>query len=299
MAGQWQKEFFLITEDPFAVDMSVFCLWLEGYSVPEAADKRRERFRRADVALVTPPAESAASPELFHRFGDLLAQDCAQQYEAFEFLEAALADPVHFLEFCPVHLAPSARRQLVSRYYSLDSAVVREVLRLQNAMRLQVSAGGKEPPEIEQIARASGAKVLKARRVLSNLQRACRWVEHAAQRHSHGHLGVATGPDGDQAASYSLAHGGPASSSARLHSSSVESSVLFVPEFEALGELLLMRYRSLTYVLLYRFDLWSKASQGMQCEQVEDIGAMLLAIGGVVTRGAAARPSTVAGRVEA
>ena len=96
-----------------------------------------------------------------------MGTDIAQQYEAFEFLEAALADPVHFLEFCPVHLTPRQRRDFVRRYYSLDNSVVREILRTPNSMQIRwphQGGGRKDALDIAKITKESGEKTLKVQR---------------------------------------------------------------------------------------------------------------------------------------
>lgn len=281
MAGQWQREFFLITEDPFAVDLRVFDLWTEGYSVGRAAEVRRELFdsagggsRLESMASLT----SYESERYESQFDDLLRQDCAQQYEAFEFLEAALADPVHFLEFCPVQLSLDARHEFVSRYYSLDEQVVREVLRLPHVLQTkpQVVQGvgtgrgdRKALAELEQIARVSRAEALKVSRIILNLQRACRWVEHAAEKHAAN----MSSSSGDDAGNMS----GTGAFAAHGRQGVVS---LWVPELEALGEVLCWRYRSLAFVLLLRFDLWGKASQALRGEHIEDVAAVLLTSGG-------------------
>eukprot|EP00929_Paragymnodinium_shiwhaense_P019904 TRINITY_DN13426_c0_g1_i2.p1 TRINITY_DN13426_c0_g1~~TRINITY_DN13426_c0_g1_i2.p1 ORF type:complete len:568 (-),score=75.83 TRINITY_DN13426_c0_g1_i2:316-2019(-) len=238
MAGQWQREFFLITEDPFEVDLCVFNLWLEGNSVKEAAAARYAQFDTAS-------AVGTSSTDTFQQLKDLLRQDCAQQYEAYEFLEGALADPVHFLEFPPVQLAPAARRDFVTRYYSLDSVVVREVSRM-----------------------------------IANLQRVCQWVERAASLANASKPGSlhwqnvdsTTSDDGSNC----MVEWPQASEGA-----SVGQVLPFLPELEALGEPLIWRYRSLAFVLLCRFDLWSKASLALPCEHVEDVASVLLAVGGL------------------
>eukprot|EP00927_Polykrikos_kofoidii_P066752 TRINITY_DN62318_c0_g1_i1.p1 TRINITY_DN62318_c0_g1~~TRINITY_DN62318_c0_g1_i1.p1 ORF type:complete len:613 (+),score=91.96 TRINITY_DN62318_c0_g1_i1:173-2011(+) len=279
MAGQWQREFFLITEDPFAVDLFVFDLWLEGYSVREAADIRRTRL---DEVGATPSGALESrhgcdtardgSAELFEQFGDLLLQDCAQQYEAFEFLEGALADPVRFLEFCPVQLAPSIRREFVTRYYSLHAGLVREMLKMPNALLIR-GCDRKAQQALEQIARVSGQKVLKVQRILANLQRVCQWVEVAAWQLTSNSSGPAT-------AASAVAVGSLGAQSAP--SAGTMATLPFLPLLQALGEPLRWRYRSLAFVMLCRFDLWSRAALPLHCHTIEDIAAILLSSGGVM-----------------
>lgn len=52
MAGQWQRDFFLITEDPFAVDLVTLDLWVEGlryrfWSAFEANPEGKSTFWRS------------------------------------------------------------------------------------------------------------------------------------------------------------------------------------------------------------------------------------------------------------
>eukprot|EP00747_Dinoflagellata_sp_TGD_P057868 gnl/TRDRNA2_/TRDRNA2_150854_c0_seq1.p1 gnl/TRDRNA2_/TRDRNA2_150854_c0~~gnl/TRDRNA2_/TRDRNA2_150854_c0_seq1.p1 ORF type:complete len:581 (+),score=116.56 gnl/TRDRNA2_/TRDRNA2_150854_c0_seq1:45-1787(+) len=280
MAGQWQREFFLIMEDPFAVEIGVFELWVDGYSVREATEVRWSQFEappsfeevpeaalRTDADTAEPDlaakqsafsdptaASQDCASDLKAHFWDLLRQDCAQQYEAFEFLEEALKDPVHFLEFCPVQLTPSARLDFVCRYYSLDNNVVRELLRHPSVLRLNLQER-KALAELAQIARLAGEKELKVQRITSNLQRALRWVEDEAKRRSKGNRVLLFGADDRD-------------------ESAASSEVL---ELEALGESLSLRYRSLVFTLLLKFDLWSKGTQRFATEHVEDIASVLLA----------------------
>lgn len=309
MAGKWQRDFFLITEDPFAVDFSTLELWVEGYSVREAAELRwnrdfvstvkqprgHDKSSRGVTATptisppyTTPPSASAVSAvsdqaggrlsliagdPTFHlrlQFMDLLRQDCAQQYEACEFLEDALADPLHFLEFCPVQLELPARRLFIERYYSLDSKCLRELLRNSNVLNIKLQGGGdrKAVAEVEGMARTSGERSLKVARILMNLQRACRWVE--------------------QAASQRLSTGGNALSAHQSRSQLTNPANrcypwarLAIPELEALGEPLCWRYRSLAFVLLHRFDFSSKTLQTLRSEHIEDVAALILACGSI------------------
>mmetsp|Transcript_86735 Transcript_86735/g.245961 ORF Transcript_86735/g.245961 Transcript_86735/m.245961 type:complete len:572 (+) Transcript_86735:61-1776(+) len=274
MAGPWQREFFLITEDPFAVNLRVFDNWLEGNSVTEAAEARCSQFGggRPSVMRTSPssstlfaaPAaggpqgspdsvrqyssdtnsEGSRSPVRDRQFGDLLRQDCAQQYDAFEFLQDALTDPVHFLEFCPVQIAPSARHKFICRYYSLDNRVVREVLRCPSVIKLQGGGDAKALKKLGLIAKTANVRTSKAKRIILNLQRACAWVDHAKTSSN----AMAQPP---------------------------------VPALEALGEPLSRRYHSLAFVLLCRFDLWSRATQSLRTENIEEIAAVLLANGAV------------------
>lgn len=104
--------------------------------------------------------------------------------------------------------------------------------------------------EVDQIARASEQRSMKVCRIIMNLQRVGRWIEHATQRHGEDEIPYPGG---------------------RLH----------VPEMEALQEPLCWRYRSLIFVLFAKFDLSSKLSKTLQTEHIEDVAAILLAIGGL------------------
>ncbi|CAE8592729.1 unnamed protein product, partial [Polarella glacialis] len=268
MAGKWQREFFLITEDPFAVDLRTLDLWIEGYTVREAAELRwsRDFAGPSGTASGGGPLGALASRSEASRLGQfmkLLQQDCAQQYEAFEFLEEALADPVHFLEFCPVQMDSAARMAFVDRFYSLDGPVLRELLRHPNLLNIRLQGGGdrKAIAEVDEIARASGERSLKVSRILMNLQRACRWVEQAADKR----IGV----------------GSIVSCSIEAGSSVYPWSRLGVSGLDALGETLCWRYRSLAFVLLCRFNLSTKVTGLLRSEHVEDVAAVLLAAGGV------------------
>ncbi|CAJ1339684.1 unnamed protein product, partial [Effrenium voratum] len=110
-------------------------------------------------------------------------QDCAQQYEAFEFLEEALTDPIHFLEICPVQLPREVRQEFLCKYYSLDNRIVREILRQPNLLNLKLQGGGDKRAmgELEQIAKSCQQRSMKVARILMNLQRVARWIEHASR----------------------------------------------------------------------------------------------------------------------
>lgn len=252
MAGQWQRDFFLITEDPFAVDLNTLDLWVEGLSVREATERRwRDTNSQSPLQVTGSLAHQGSSSERENGMA-LLAQDCAQQYEAFEFLEEALTDPIHFIDFCPVQLTRAVRKVFVRKYYSLDNHIVREILRQPHILNVKLQGGGDRRAmfEVDQIARASEQRSMKVCRIIMNLQRVGRWIEHATQRHGEDEIPYPGG---------------------RLH----------VPEMEALQEPLCWRYRSLIFVLLAKFDLSSKLSKTLQTEHIEDVAAILLAIGGL------------------
>ena len=254
MAGQWQRDFFLITEDPFAVDLSTLDLWVEGLSVREATERRwRDVAESPALAVTGSLAHQRSNSAERENCMALLAQDCAQQYEAFEFLEEALTDPIHFIDFCPVQLTRDVRKTFVSKYYSLDDQILREILRQPNILNMKLQGGGDKKAmfEVDQIARSTEQRAMKVCRIVMNLQRVGRWIEHATAR--HGEENGVPYPGG------------------RLH----------VPEMEALQEPLCWRYRSLIFVLLAKFDLSSKLSKSLQTEHIEDVAAILLAVGGM------------------
>lgn len=257
MAGQWQRDFFLITEDPFAVDLGTLDLWVEGYSVHEATDVRWRDIEESALAVAGGLAHGRVktNQELNEDCLALLSQDCAQQYEAFEFLEEALADPIHFMEICPVQLPREVRQIFLRKYYSLDNQIVREILRQPSVLNIKLQGGGDKKAmfEIDQIARTTEQRSMKVARIVMNLQRVCRWLEHAACSCSRPEEAEATYPAGR----------------------------LLVPEMEALQEPLCWRYRSLSFLLLNKFDLNSKFSRSLQTEHIEDVAAILLAVGGV------------------
>ena len=256
MAGQWQRDFFLITEDPFAVDLNTLDLWVEGLSVREATERRwRDVVQSPALAVTGSLAHHGSTAADRENCMALLAQDCAQQYEAFEFLEESLTDPIHFVDFCPVQLTRAVRKIFVRKYYSLDDQIVREVLRQPHVLNMKLQGGGDKKAmfEVDQIARATEQRSMKVCRIVMNLQRVGRWIEHAAtQRHGEAEDG-APYPGG------------------RLR----------VPEMEALQEPLCWRYRSLIFVLLAKFDFGSKLSKALQTEHIEDVAAILLAVGGL------------------
>lgn len=289
MAPQWQREFFLITEDPIAFDLRVFDLWIEGHSVDQAAEMRWRCFdTEVKINMTGRSSEPVAdgdqhcakddesrSPATLLQFQELLHQDSMQQYEAFEFLESALADPVHFLQFCPVQLSLSVRRTFLTRFYSLDGRVVREVLRHANLFSIRPSGSDskKAMAAFEQIARACNSNAFTVSRHVLNLQRVCRWIERIAEQRRPVVYGSSRGPFSSGAS--------VETSEAFTAGDSLTLTIPVAPELEALGEPLSSRYRALAFVLLCKFDLSSKTSALLSAEHIEDIATVLLECGGV------------------
>ncbi|TGZ55555.1 hypothetical protein CRM22_010340 [Opisthorchis felineus] len=111
---------------PSFIDMDMFDLWIEGFSIQEA---------RVKLQAMPHAEEFSMSP-------GLLEIHIRDHYSQFAVLEAGLRHPDSFVQACAFNqLSVSTRKQLIQKYYSVDERLLRELVgrKLTNKTRRELS----------------------------------------------------------------------------------------------------------------------------------------------------------------
>jgi len=193
MAGEWQREFFLITEDPFYLDQNLFQMWLDGKSVDEATNLRAQNIeargmRRSSLRIFSGLGRKNEAHEL-------MLKDTALQYEAYEAIEVQLGEPAKFLAFCPVQMEMGMRQEAITRFYALNEVIVREHVILTTTRRahflgipfccIASSSGPDTKEDIANTAKAHNRQIcertqlppFQVARTTANIQRVSKWLD--------------------------------------------------------------------------------------------------------------------------
>jgi len=136
------------------IDWSLYSLWVEGLTLPEATARLRERGQ----------APAPGSLE-----GDLQASELADSYRLFGLWEGMLHQPRGFQEQLVFQLEGAVQGRLVEEYYALDSPVARELLGRKLTSRLR--------KDLDEVAEKTGVSLRSCRRQFDNMKRVVRGVE--------------------------------------------------------------------------------------------------------------------------
>jgi len=135
------------------VDWDLYSLWVTGSSVPEAVE-----------AVRTKGGAGCGGHPL-----DLLEADTADCYRQFGLWEPLLHSPARLRTQAVYQLDPASQARLVALYYSLDSAVLRELLGRKLSSRLR--------KDLDETAERTGVSLRSCRRQFDNFKRVLKSVE--------------------------------------------------------------------------------------------------------------------------
>ena len=109
--------------DPQEFDFDSFQSWTRGLTIQETARRRCAAFLNSEIT--ERPAIGETEPETMP---SLFFRDTADQWRAFEALEHFLQQPDLLRSQSTLCRLPSSYRAMIQEYYSLDAAVVREIM---------------------------------------------------------------------------------------------------------------------------------------------------------------------------
>ncbi|XP_067113484.1 acidic fibroblast growth factor intracellular-binding protein B-like [Osmerus mordax] len=135
------------------IDMAVYHLWLDGYTVADAVRARVDCRAMLDCDV---------SAEVLH-------SDTMDQFRTFHMCERLLHCPVKLSNQLLFQIPPQSQSMLIERYYEFDSAFAREVL------GKKLSKGTKR--DLEDVSSKTGVALKSCRRQFDNFKRVFKVVE--------------------------------------------------------------------------------------------------------------------------
>ncbi len=136
------------------IDWELHELWIKGLSVTEAVIVMRERGILAEYPGVTQ---------------DLLVSDVNDHYRLFAMLEHLLLTVGNFREQLLYQMSPETQNLLIERYYSLDSALCRELLGKKLSSRVR--------KDLDEVSEKCGVSLKSCRRQFDNIKRVFKTIE--------------------------------------------------------------------------------------------------------------------------
>lgn len=139
--------------DPTFIDLQVYCLWLEGLSENEAAQRRE-------------------CDEIFKNFGAshaIILSDTYDQFRLFFMLERFLQSPPMLTKQMLLQISPDVQDMLIEKYYQFDKVVVRELLGKKLTGRLR--------KDLDDISEKTNIPLKSCRRQFDNMKNVLRTIE--------------------------------------------------------------------------------------------------------------------------
>ena len=145
----------ILVSEPSDIDLDTFSLWLSGYGVKEATERR---------AKSEPPITKE-----FDDYKQLLLSETRDQYIMFQLLQPYLQLPQTLMNQHLFQLSQSAKRAIIERYYAFDETVVREFL----GKKLST----KNRKDLDNISEKTGISLISCRRQFDNIKQVLRVVD--------------------------------------------------------------------------------------------------------------------------
>jgi len=133
------------------IDLDIFQLWSDGYSVEEATSICHQR--EPDAPL------------------DLLTSEVSDQFRAYGLLERLLQKPRLFKEQWTFQIVPEIQHQIISKYYGLDDLVARELL--------GKKLSSKQRKDLDEVCEKTGISLRSCRRQFDNIKRIYKTIEES------------------------------------------------------------------------------------------------------------------------